>query len=282
MNRKTFPRLFAATVSAAVCLFGAAALAPASPSADMPRPNHASVRYSSTLALTDPVDETISYDHKTTEEYALPHKLPAYFTEGTATGCANVAGTEIIAYYDVTHEELIPDFQVYIKMGSVFRYKYQTATVSAVMNELAVLMGTDVGAAGTTFEGFQSGMREYASRHGGLTYSSESVQRGGEPDLGLLRAAVDAGKASAAFMPFYTVAWVQENENFDTVSTSYSSVAHVVAVYGYRVDTYYSASGSVLRTKRYLAAASGLNLLDLVYIDIDDTVFDETISTFIG
>lgn len=243
--------------------------------------NHASfynveARYSGTDESVLSDIETISYNTKSTDEYFIPGNLPTYYN-GKNTSCANVAGAEIIAFYDKEYESLIPNFQVYTKIGSVIKYKQQTSEIDSCIEELYVLMGTDQNGAGTYFAGFQTGMNLYVSNHGGLSYQTESVRKSGNLDFEKYKSAINAGKPVALFMPEYTFAQINAGNGVDSIISHHDTLAHVVAACGYRVDRYYDQSGKIIATKTYVKVASGLIQYGLTYIEVATTIFNEAI-----
>lgn len=226
--------------------------------------------------------ETISYYRKSVEEFSFTGDIPSYSND-SSTGCANVAGAEIIAYYDKDYENLIPDFQVYVKLGSVLKYKSQTAEIEARIDELGVLMGTDSNGAGTSFSGFQTGMNLYVSEHGGLNYQSDNVCKTGNLDLSKFKSAINVGKPVALFMPEFTlIQAIIESNGYDSINSIHNTVAHVVAACGYRVDTYFDQSNNVIETRTYLKVASGLIKYGITYLSADTSIFNEAISITIG
>lgn len=225
--------------------------------------------------------ETISYYSKSVEEYSFTGDIPSYSND-SSTGCANVAGAEIIAFYDKDYESLIPNFQVYIRLGTVLKYKSQTAEIEACMNELGDLMGTDSNGAGTSFSGFQTGMSLYVSKYGGLNYQSDNVCTAGNLNLSKFKSAINAGKPVALFMPAYTFQAITEGNGYDSIDSIYNTVAHVVAACGYRVDTYYDQSNRVIETRTYLKVASGLIKYGITYLSVDTSIFNEAISITIS
>lgn len=227
-------------------------------------------------------ETTVTYDHKTVEEYFIPGNLPTYFSDQSTTNCANIAGAELIAYYDKTYESLIPNYQVYTRLGSVLKYKKQSTEIENVIHELYTLMGTDANGAGTTFSGFEKGMKQYALNHGGYTYQSEDLRASGKFNLNNFEKAVKAEKPVAVFLTKYTlVSSIVEGSKSDTVYSTYNTVAHVVAACGYRVDTYYNQNGSVKETRTYIKVASGLPSTGLAYIEVNSSTIDEVISVVI-
>lgn len=209
--------------------------------------------------------ETLTYASKeTTSEYAMKGNVPNYSSSADATNCANVAGAELIGYYDRFYEELIPDCKTYVQIGNTVVYRSANSAIVEVMTSLKNYMGTGTG---TTYNGFQKGMKKYVENHN-LTYSTEDV---GSLNFNKYKAAVEANKPVALFLSDYTFyLGAETNSTGETITTEYSNVAHVAVGCGYKVDTYYDNSGNSIFTRTYLKIASGFETVGFVYMCLDD------------
>ena len=149
--------------------------------------------------------QTVNYSTKSTDIYSIKYDLPNYHgsVEGE-TSCANTAGAVIIGYYDRFNENLIPDFKTYIQLGSILRYKSGTQEIVDLVEQLYVLMGTDVGHLGTTFSEFQDGMEQYVTGKG-YTYTTANMFSYGEFNMSSYKNAVEDGKPVAVFLTGYAV-----------------------------------------------------------------------------
>lgn len=210
--------------------------------------------------------ETIIYARKETEEYSMKGDLPNYTVMYGGTNCANIAGAIVIGYYDRFCENLIPNYKTYTQLGSIFRYKTEGAEIQQVISSLYSLMGTDQGEAGTRYNGFQEGMRAYATNHG-YTYTIEDL---GKLNFDKYKAAVESNKPVALFLSVY--AMLSKNVTVgtsETVTSMYCTYAHVEVGCGYRVDTYYNANNQVITTRTYLKVASGFKNFNISYLCLD-------------
>lgn len=214
--------------------------------------------------------QTISYFTKSTESYTIPYDLPNFFgVVNEVTGCANNAGASIIGYYDRFYENLIPDYKSYIKVGNVVRYKTGTPEVFDLVEELYVLMGTDVNHLGTTFSEFQAGMLQYVENKG-YTYSTTNMFINGSFNIESYKSSVQNGKPVALFMTgFALINEIIETTNMDTVLSGYSMAPHVVVGCGYKIDKYYNSNGAIQDTRTYLKVASGSNIYGIGYLNIN-------------
>ena len=207
---------------------------------------------------------TITYDHKTSETYISQYGLPTYVPI-TGTSCANAAGSIVIGYYDRFYENLIPNEVTYMTLGNNLMYKPVTAGVQDVCLDLYDLMGTNE--YGTTFAGFEAGLASLVQRQG-YTYSSTSVFTSGSFDFNKYKTAVESGKPVALFLNNYAIYnHTTTSGNVDTISNDVSPYTHVAVACGYKCDTYFNSSNSVISTQRYLRVSSGLALYDLCYIN---------------
>ena len=214
--------------------------------------------------------QTVSYSQKITESYSIPYDLPNYCgsVEGD-TGCANTAGAILIGYYDRFYENLIPNYKSYVQLGSVIRYKTGTTEILNLVQQLAVLMGTNVNHVGTTFSEFQNGMAQYVTNKG-YTYTTTNVFSNGSFNMGSYQSSVQNGKPVALFMTGYALLnGITESANMDTISSGYSTAAHVMVGCGYRIDKYYNSNGALQETRNYLKVASGSDVYNIGYVNIN-------------
>ena len=224
--------------------------------------------YSGTGNFVDHV-VTVNYATKNTENYTIQYNLPDYAGKVGESSCASTAGTIILAYYDRFFENLIPDCQVYYNFGSAIVYKsstVQTIELTATLHDL-MLIGTEHD--GRTFTEYQQGMNAYVTSRG-LTYSTTSTFTNGSFDFNKYKTAVESGKPVAIFCSTYAILnGVIENDGYDTVDSAISSVAHVMAGCGYRVDTYFDESGNQIDQRIYLKISSGLATYGIGYLNIN-------------
>ena len=214
--------------------------------------------------------QTVNYSTKSTESYTIPYDLPNYFGRvNEVTGCANNAGACIIGYYDRFYEHLIPNYKSYVKVGNVVRYRTGTPEVFDLVEELYILMGTDVNHLGTTFAEFQDGMLQYVTNRG-YTYSTTNVFTNGSFNIEKYKSSVQNGKPVALFMTgFALLNGITEAANRDIISSGYSRDSHVLVGCGYKIDKYYNLNGSMQDTRTYLKVASGSNIYGIGYLNIN-------------
>ena len=210
--------------------------------------------------------ETINYATKETASYTMKGEIPCYYKQSNNSGCAVVAGAELIGYYDRFCEELIPDYKSYVQLGSAIMYRSVSFQTLSVMEELYTSMETDVDGAGTTYDGFHKGMKSYVNKRG-YSYSTEDL---GSLDFNKYKTAVENNKPVAVFLLNYSLAVTgEDNGSSEVIKSHHSPIAHVVVGCGYKVDTYYNANGQVIATRTYLKVASGLDFYNITYLCLD-------------
>lgn len=210
--------------------------------------------------------ETISYARKETSEFSIKGNLPNYYMQTNESICANIAGAVLIGYYDRFNENLVSNYKTYNKIGSLIRYKTQGTEINAVINELYGLMKTDTEVAGTTFNGFQNGMKLYAQAHGS-NYVSEDI---GSLNFDKYKASVESDTPVAMFLSEYSLlSSCNSTNNSDLILSEKNNYAHVVVGCGYKIDTYYNADGRIIEQRTYLNVASGLKGHDIKYLCLD-------------
>ena len=175
----------------------------------------------------------------------------------------------MIGYYDRFCENLIPNFKTYTQLGSIIRYKAPTTETANVVQQLYVLMETDVAQLGTTFSGFQRGMNAYAVSKG-YTYTTVNMFTNGSLNIQSYKSAVQSGKPVALFLTTYAfLNGITEDNGVDTVSSAFSQGSHVVIGCGYKIDTYYNSSEQIIDTRYYLKVATGDDSYNIGYLNIN-------------
>lgn len=224
-----------------------------------------------TTANFTSVTQYASYSTKSEgEEYSIPYGLPDLYSIGNGTGCANSAGASIIAYYDRFYENLIPNYTSYTRIGPIIRYKSNTDESNNVINQLYALMSTDTQGAGTSFEGFQAGMKKYAQQNGGYSYTTTNVMSNGSLNFEAYKTSVKAGKPVALFLDGYaylTSVTTNSGGFQDTIVSSYSNGTHVVVGCGYKSTTYINSLQTT--THYYLKIATGMPSYGIGYLNIN-------------
>lgn len=226
---------------------------------------HADTKYCGGVSFVTQ-SETINYATKETTEKMFQNGVPNYTKQGEQTSCANIAGAIAIGYYDRYYEELIPNFVAYMQYGVLFMYKSGGFEVEALMGSLYKTMGTDVGGAGTTFEGFQNGMKTYVQGQG-YTYQTEDL---GSLNFEKYKSVIDSEKPVVLFLDDFSIRITgEDNGSSEIIKSDYCNTPHVVVAYGYKIETYYNESNQIVAKKTYLKIASGLITYRLSHLCLD-------------
>lgn len=213
--------------------------------------------------------ETFSYATKTSESFSINPTFPNYYNtnDSLQNTCANVAGANIIGYYDRYFENLIPN----IAPGAgKTKYTYYPMTKNvtekqALINDLYVRMQTNTVGPGNTQSQYKNGITSYVQSKG-LTVSYNSVMTNGMFDLNKAKVQLQNGNPISLYMSGYGFARVTDDGNFVTLDKDLFEGNHIVIAYGYEKASYFDANGRVIRTNIYLKVSTGMNGVSGVYI----------------
>ena len=100
--------------------------------------------------------QTVGYASKDVSSYSIQYDLPSYYGTPDSTTCATIAGTIVLGYYDRFYEELIPNYQVYTRLGTRVKYKALSQNILDLSSELYDLMGGEREHLGTTIPNFKT------------------------------------------------------------------------------------------------------------------------------
>lgn len=227
--------------------------------------------------------ETVNYASKSVTEYSIQYDLPNYYGAPNGTTCASTAGTVVLGYYDRLYEDLIPDFQVYTRLGTRIKYKSLSDVILNLSNELYNLMGGEREHLGTTYSEFQDGMATYVASKG-HSYTTESVFLWGEFDFNKYKAAVESKKPVVLFLSSFAIKdYITEDGTVDTIKNDFAATPHVVVGCGYEQHKYLNSAGQEIDNRIYLKVATGLTDYLLAYININGlTEIDRAISVEIN
>ena len=214
--------------------------------------------------------ESFSYATKTTESYSINPSFPDYYnTDGTLDNtCANVAGANIIGYYDRFYDNLIPDYEAGILRNDIYIYfpmGYYGAKKQAVINDLYQRMQTNVSNAGSTQAQYKNGLSSYVQSKN-LSISFSGVMTNGSFDLEKAKAQFKNGNPISLYLLGYNFTKVTDSGNTVTLEKKLSDGNHIAIAYGYEKVSYFDGNGKTIRTELYLKVATGLSTTSGVYI----------------
>ena len=215
--------------------------------------------------------ETIPCTGINETETVTQYRMPLYEATGNLTNCCGaVAGSIIVGFYDRYYPDLIPNWTPYSTVNNMYKFADQTH-VPAVMEELYVLMRTNVDDVGVSQYDCRDGLQTYFSDRGRtLTYSS--IEVGTQFNYQLYKQAIQANKPVIMFCTGLTISSLvySNSQSAAVFSHQYIPNAHIVVGYGYTTLNYYNGN-TIFRTEEYLLISSGLASLSDGYIKISST-----------
>lgn len=208
--------------------------------------------------------EVISYARKTVNEFEFEYGLPENCYSEQPNSCGNVAGANILQYYDIKYPNLIPNFEPLITTVYETRYRRHTDGDDAtdalfgVTGQLYYDMKTDKNN-GTTYTDFKTGLTAYIERQGyNRVYTSVIASTGF--NYTYYKMQVRSGYPVALFMETYNLSQgplKDRDENMDHVSVNYYTVPHVMVGSGFLDIDYYNKNGTIFRIENWLKVSSG-------------------------
>lgn len=237
--------------------------------------NVASAFYSDDARYSDSGDSTVTqesfdYYRKEIHGYVINSSYPEFYNTNNSLSntCANVAGANIVGFYDRYYDNLIPDSTAGLTRPSGFIYypmAMYTEQKQAVIDYLYTSMGTNTIQPGTSQEDFEEGLATYVtSRSRNIAY--ESVMTGGAIDQTKYDAQFAAGHPVALFLSGYNITMFNDMNGRVTV-TEYDYVGnHIMIAYGCETVTYYDENNNVLHEFTVMSVASGYSMMSGYYL----------------
>ena len=262
MKQLKSKQLATCVIAIAILIFGFSAfMAVFSPSVAYAYDESSEEIYYSALGGFVNETESFSYATKNTEMFLINPTFPKYTNVGTLQNvCANVAGANLIGFYDRYYDSLIPDVTVGYERNNKYTYfpmKVAEDQLQNVINDLYTRMQTNVNAAGTTQTQYKNGLASYINAKGyNVTYNS--VMTNGSFDLNKAIAQLNAGNPITLFMSGFNITTVEDNGSTVTLEKSLFDSTHIAIAYGYEKVTYYNSNGGVIKTQIYLSVSSGI------------------------
>ena len=220
-----------------------------------------------TCAVTS---ETFSCTSMVETETVTQYRMPLYDATGDLTNCCGaVGGAIIVGFYDRYYPDLIPNWTPYFSNNM---YKYADTTyVPAVIEELYVLMRTNVDDVGVSQTDCRNGLQTYFTNKGRtLTYSS--VEVASSFYYPAYKQAINANKPVLMFCKDVTVSLLVYSNSQSAAVFSHQSISggHIVVGYGYSTVNYYDGD-EIIRTDNYLLVSTGRDGILDAYINISST-----------
>lgn len=226
-----------------------------------------SQRYVDSPAVATISSETIYFSSKAIDYYFPKYFYPEYRAlNGMTNACGAVAGAEIVAYYDKSYGNLIPDWQSYDSDG---KYCSQDDVyVPELMWDLYNRMNTNVNGPGVSEQEFLDGLKSYVHDHG-YTISYRSLVNGSDFDFNTYKNAVKTYRTAVLFSNPGDVYFVGETDTYDVVTGINIPSAHIMTGCGYYVYRYYGPAGDLKRADFYLLVEVGLPTLSMALCKVD-------------
>ena len=224
-------------------------------------------------------NETLNYTRKEVLiDTTMSPKTPNYYDADSVlkNGCAAVAGGIIVGYYDITLENIIPNYASFIKRGGNIVYKPIDSNIQNLMNDLYFRMKVNTTGAGATEEQFKNGLNEYVVDKGyNITY--RGYGQGSSIDYNAIANSFKNGKPVALFITMSNLVTNLEigDTNLTMTTTEYNA-NHILIANGIKKVRYYNGN-NVIRTDTYLSVSSGIRQFNSGYIWLEDTIVNDVV-----
>lgn len=215
--------------------------------------------------------EIINYATKTVTSYSINGSFPSYYNTNSqlVNACANVAGANIIGYYDRYFADLIPNHTPGFMRQTNYIYYAMSVNLSikqGVIDTLYTLMSTNNPNPGTSQTQYRNGLTTYASNTASKSVTYNTVMSNSAFSISLALTQMQAGNPISLFLSGYNVTTISDTGSTATLSKVIYSGNHIMIVYGYQTINYYNSLGSLIATKTYLRIASGLEASTKLYV----------------
>jgi len=211
--------------------------------------------------------ETINYATKNIVSYNRVNiTFPECYNtnDNLENACANVAGANIINYYDRFFDDFIPDYV----SGRIVKdnYVYYPMRIDinkkqTVINTLYTYMRTGLDYPGTTQAMYKQGLKQYVNEKGrNITYST--VFANNKFDINLFVSQIQMGHPVVLYMSGFNLTSINHNTNQDILNKCiYDNAAHIAVAYGYQKVEYFNNEGALIASKVYIEVASGIQVI---------------------
>lgn len=224
----------------------------------------------SAISTQNAETETIYYSRKDTTTYQINSSFPDYYnTNSSLTNtCANVAGANIVGFYDRYYDDLIPSYTTGIQRGNNYTYYPMSLNKDkkqSVINMLYTSMKTNTKNDGTTQDDFQNGLKEYVQLQG-RNISYTSVMTNGTFSLTKYETELRKGNPVALFLSGYNFVVLVDSGSQVIITKNVYEGNHIVVAYGYQKINYYNANNNLVKSNIYIYVSSGINTVKGYYL----------------
>jgi len=213
---------------------------------------------------------TLEYDSYTVSSIYMNRITPQYEGSYLANSCAPVAGITTLGYYDVTKDNLIPNFTAGYVYEGEFYYSGQNQVVDDTLELLYDMMGTNTTGPGTTETQFINGFTSYVNGQGyNVTFNSCGSTFNKDIAISYLNNQIPLVMFLNTYV-YYDDVCISLGETSGRMHRLTSPNGHVVSVFGYREYTFYS--GGSATTDRYMVVSFGNATTGLISINNLNTI----------
>ena len=232
------------------------------------------IRYTDAVMLSrdsnSVVSEYVNYSAMTiTDEVKIAKKVACYVTE-LANSCGPIAASNIVAYYDITYTNLIPNFDPILIRD---RYKPSDyAEADAVINTMYSNMRCNQIQNGVSEPDYHSGFTAYVQSKG-YSISYPQLVSNGSLDIAALKAQLNSGHPVSLFCLGGAIVQINAYDSNTIVYTNIKFTSnHIAAVYGYQEYTFTMSDGST-RVDRFALVSTGWASPSYAYIALDGSTY---------
>ncbi len=223
--------------------------------------------------------ERVDYIHRSETPYHILSSIPLY-SYGLSNGCVPIAGSNLIAYYDKTYSELIPNYEAGTLVFGRYRFKTQNETTMALSETLHAEMGTNTNGAGMSVSQFKNGMKSYINKHG-YSVSFQSLMAWGKFKFDSAKSVVQEEKAIALFVQNYKATTFSSGDNYEILSYEATNGNHAVAGFGC-LEVEYTLADNTIRTDKYVHCSLGVGLYLNGYVNINMVKINDALAITIS
>lgn len=223
--------------------------------------------------------EIINYATKSVITYMLNNSFPNYYNTNSLlyNACANVAGSNIIGYYDRYYIDLIPACSPGVLRTKGYSYYAMTVDKTKkqdVINSLYISMSTNNPIAGTSQAQYKNGLASYVTGKN-LSISYNTVMSNAAFNMNMADTQLRNGNPISLFLSGYNFSTINDNGTTATITKVIYSGNHIAITYGYQQVNYYNSAGALIKSNLYLYVATGMQApLQLYIINNNGTLND--------
>lgn len=214
--------------------------------------------------------ENFSYSRKETTSYMINSSFPNYFNTNMSltNACANVAGANVVGYYDRYYDSLIPNCTVGANRPTGYTYFVMTVNKDkkqSVIDLFYTSMKTNTKNNGTTQEDFENGLKKYVQSQGrNLSYIS--VMSNGEFNFNTFDIELHNGRPVVLFLSGYNFTSLVDLGDQVRITTSVYMGNHIIVAYGYQKVDYYNSDNVLIKSNTYLYVSTGIESINGYYL----------------